>query len=158
MVIGSSYAALCLAHDVGRLLRAESTGFTEKGPEVEEGGKKRKTQVWDRFAIRPGKVVLNVEDLVTTSSTCVEVRRGIREGNANKFGVAEPVQFAPLLATVVNRSPDEKFEGAPIFCVARYNMGQWTPDECPLCQQGSPLIERPKKQWKELTGRDLPIL
>jgi orotate phosphoribosyltransferase len=136
-VIGSDHAGAALSHAVATLLGVQHD-FTEKGPD--------KTQVWKRFAIEPGEVVLQVEELVTTTGTLKAVREGVRAGNPSH------VTFAPLCLTLVHRSDEYELEGAPIVHAAHYDIQTWRPEECPLCKGGSKRL-RPKQNWAELTGK-----
>jgi len=137
-VIGSSYAAITLSFAVAELLNAEH-GFTEKGH--------NKTQVWKRLEIFPGQKVLQVEELITKTTTLEAVRCGIREGNPN------PVQFIPFVITLIHRSEIYEIEGSPILHLIHYDIENWTTNECPLCKKGSKKILEPKKHWKELTNQ-----
>lgn len=136
-VIGSDHAGATLSYAVAARLNAQHD-FTEKGPD--------KTQVWKRFEIAPDEVVLQVEELVTTTSTLQAVRAGIRAGNPH------PVQFAPYVLTLVHRTYLTTFEDEPILFAAHYDIKTWTPEECPLCKEGSPRL-RPKQNWAELTRK-----
>ena len=136
-VIGSDHAGATLSFAVAASMRAQHD-FTEKGPD--------KTQVWKRFEILPGETVLQVEELVTTTGTLQAVRRGIRGGNHFR------VEFAPVVATLVNRSSITEFDGNPIVHMVHFDIQSWTPEECPLCAAGSPRV-RPKQNWAALTGR-----
>lgn len=135
-VIGSDHAGAVLAFEVARQLGVKSD-FTEKG----EG----KSQNWKRFEILPGETVLQVEELVTTSLTLSEVRKGILKGNPS------PVEFFPFVITLVNRSPMNEFDGVPLLSVRDYSINTWEPADCPLCQLGSKAI-KPKANWAELTA------
>lgn len=136
-VIGSDHAAVALSHSVGTWLCARHDS-TEKGP--------GKTQLWNRFTIAPGEVVLQVEELVTSTRTLQAVRNGIRQGNPEK------VEFAPLVMTLVHRSKVHEIEGSPIFHLVHYDIKTWDPEVCPLCAAGSRPL-RPKQNWRKLTGR-----
>lgn len=136
-VIGSDHAGATLSFAVAAQMFAQHD-FTEKGPD--------RGQLWKRFAINPGEVVLQVEELVTTTGTLEAVRRGIRQGNPHD------VTFAPLTATLIHRSDVNEFEGAPIVYLAHYDIKTWDPSECPLCAGGSSRL-RPKQHWAELTGK-----
>jgi orotate phosphoribosyltransferase len=135
-VVGSDHAAATLSYEVARCFLAQHD-FTEKGLD--------KTQLWKRFVIQPDEVVLQVEELVTTSGTLQAVRDGLRR--AHPAGIT----FAPLVATLVNRSPLTHFEGVPIVSLATYDIKSWAPEECPLCAAGSPRV-RPKHNWAALKG------
>lgn len=136
-VIGSDHAGATFSHDVARWFGAMHD-FTEKGP--------NKTQVWKRFAINPGEAVLQMEELMTTAGTMLEVREGIRAGSTN------PVTFVPVVGVLVHRSGVNEIEGAPVVFLAHYDIAVWEPDTCPLCAAGSERI-RPKQNWAKLTGK-----
>lgn len=137
-VIGSDHAGAAFSHSVATFLKARHD-FTEKGPDD--------TQIWKRFPIAPEEPVLQVEELVTTTKTLRKVREGIRAGNA------EPVTFVPLVATLVHRSTEYQFEDAPIVFLVHYNITNWTPQECPLCQQGSECLKpKIKESWAQLVA------
>ncbi len=137
-VVGSDHAGATLSFAVAAQLLAQHD-FTEKG--------ESKTQVWKRFAIQPDEVVLQVEELITTTGTLQAVREGIRAGNSH------PILFAPLSLALIHRSSIYQFEGAPIVYMAHYNVDSWVPEECPLCAVGSERI-RPKQNWERLVGRE----
>jgi len=136
-VVGSAYAAIDLAKDAANIM-----GVRHGIPEKE--GKK---QLWQRLAINPGEVVLQVEELITTLGTTEAVRRGIREGNPT------PVTFAPAMLCLIHRSEVTEIEGAPILHLAHFDIWAKPPPECPLCKAGSERQVRPKAHWAELTGR-----
>src|SRR3989338_4293866 len=64
-VIGSDHASAVFSYEVARRLGLKYD-FTEKGP--------YNTQVWKRFEIDSDEVVLQVEELVTTTATLGRVR------------------------------------------------------------------------------------
>ncbi len=136
-VIGSDHAGAVLAFEVARQLGVMSD-FTEKG----EG----KSQVWKRFQIEKGAKVLQVEELMTTSLTASEVRKGLVRGNLT------PIEFVPYMFTLVNRSTQTTFENAPLHSVRQLTINTWDPSECPLCAAGSERV-KPKANWAKLTGK-----
>ncbi len=140
-VIGSDHAGADFSHGVATWLNAKHE-FTEKGP--------NKSQLWQRLTIEPDEVVIQAEELVTTTTTLKAVREGIRAGNAK-----QPVRFAPFVATLVHRSKECEFEGWPIKYLVHYDIETWDgPETCPLCKQGSKRL-RPKTggNWAELTAK-----
>jgi len=141
-VIGSDHAGATLSYAVAAQLGLQHD-FTEKGMDEISG---RKLQVWKRFSIQPDERVLQVEELVTTTGTLRAVREGIRTGNPT------PVLFAPLVAILVHRSDENKFEEYPILYLIHFDIQTWKPEECPLCAAGSKRL-RPKTNWAELTGK-----
>lgn len=143
-VVGSDHAGAAIALAVADLLGAKCD-FTEKGL--------NKAQIWQRHPIGDGEVVLQVEDLITTSSTFDAVRAGIQAGTPH------PVTFAPVSLVVVNRSSFRGIDGAPLEELLRCNIETWAGPfqpigkngPCPLCAVGSPRV-RPKQNWAQLTG------
>jgi|GEM_PF-431459 orotate phosphoribosyltransferase len=141
-VVGSDHAGAVFSHEVARLFNTQHD-FTEKGP--------NKTQEWKRFTIDPDELILQVEELVTTTGTLQAVRDGIRAFPEHK---QHPVKFADVVATLVHRSTVYEFEDAPILHFVHYDIAVWEPDQCPLCKAGSPRI-KPKAgaNWALLTGK-----
>jgi orotate phosphoribosyltransferase len=140
-VVGSDHAGAAFSHSVAMLFNAQHD-FAEKGPD--------KTQVWNRFIIRPDEVVLQVEELVTTIGTMQAVRNGIRNSQLHPY----PIRFADVAATLVHRSPTFEIEGTPIIYRIHFDIEVWPPAECPLCAKGSKVL-RPKagQNWQLLTGK-----
>lgn len=138
-VIGSDHAGAALSHSVA--IRAGAMhDFTEKGPD--------KTQLWRRHQIEPGQVVLQIEELMTTSATLLAVRQGIIAGNEAE------VTFAPVVGVLVNRSGLTQVGDSGIISPFSYEIKTWDgPGSCELCAQGSGRL-RPKTHWRELTQPD----
>jgi hypothetical protein len=146
-VIGSDHAAAIFSQRVAAHL-GSMHDYPEKGSEKElPGGKKEKTQNWKRFEVQPDEMVLQVEELVTTTSTLEAVRKGIVASQS------QPVNFFPHIMTLVHRSPQMDFYGFPMLFVRHYDIKKWDPADCPLCALGSKRILEPKKHWAELTGQ-----
>lgn len=139
-VVGSDHAAATFSSRVSEYLYAQDD-FTAKVPNDE----KIKTQAWKRFDIEPEEVVLQVEELVTTTITLAAVRYGIRETMGNE------VKFAPIVATLIHRSNEYELEGNPIIFLAHFDINVWDPKDCPLCAGGSKRV-KPKTNWAELTA------
>lgn len=135
-IIGSDHAGATLSFEVARQL-AVRHDFTEKGDS--------KSQVWNRFVIGSQERILQVEELVTTSLTLDEVRKGVRAGNPNG------VTFMPYVMALVHRSSAVQFEGGDIHFVRHYDINTWDPADCPLCARGSKRL-KPKANWRELTA------
>lgn len=140
-VVGSDHASATLSYQLAALLGCRHD-FTEKEVDRATG---EKTQVWKRFQIKPGEVVLQVEELVTTAKTLLQVREALRAGND------EPVDFAPLALTLVHRSECVEIEGDPIRYGGHWDIHTWDQSECPLCKEGSKPL-KPKHNWVELTA------
>lgn len=146
-VIGSPYAAITFSYDVAKALGAIH-GFPEKDPI----NPKKKQMLWKRMTIPAGSKVLQIEELITTSSTFREVRRAVTAGNT------EPIDFLPIIGALVHRPPklatEYEIDGEKIKIISLIEKEIWAvnPKDCPLCKAGSPRY-RPKSHWKELTGK-----
>jgi hypothetical protein len=145
-VVGSAYAALDFSNSVARQFGAIH-GHTEKVVVKLDGGGEREEQRLKRFEIPEGMLVLDAEELMSTSGTAEKVHVGIEQGNPH------PVRFAPLLV-LVHRSPVTEFRGRPIIYPPQFHLDIWTakPEECSLCQNGSERIDNVKDtaNWQRL--------
>lgn len=141
MVVGSAYGAITMAFEVARHIGVCDAGFTEP---VEVDGEKE--MILKRFPInKEVPTVLMVEDVMTTGGT---TRKSIK---AVESAGGEVIDFILVL---VNRSGMQQLDGRRIVALIDREMPIWTPDECPLCKDGSEAI-RPKgtENWSRLTGQ-----
>ncbi|MFC2286297.1 MAG: orotate phosphoribosyltransferase [Selenomonas sp.] len=123
-VVGPVTGGILLAHETGKALGTRAI-FTER-----ENGK----MTFRRgFSLKKGERVLIVEDIVTTGGSIKEVIDVVRE-----FG-GIPVAVAML----VDRSNGKvNFEGVPCTALLHMDVETYTPEECPLCKEGTPLTKR----------------
>ncbi len=135
--LGSAYAALDFSKDVANLLGARHAPL-EKG--------ENKEQLWRRLEIRRNEVVLQVEELMTTSGTTKAVNAGIEKGNPVS------VAFAPVILVAVHRSQVYEIDGRKVIYLAHYDIWTSHSKDCKLCRAGSRRL-RPKTHWAELTGK-----
>jgi len=144
-VISSPYAAITFGHEVAKELDALFM-FCEKDP-ADPVGKK---MLWRRMQIPEGERVLQVEELITTSSTFKEIRRAVEDGNPN------PVNFFPEVGALVHRPEKlpKEYNGRRVIALIEKEIQVFEPGPatCPYCAAGSEPI-RPKENWAELTGK-----
>jgi len=132
-VAGPATGGIILAYEVARQL-GRQTGrrvravFTEK---TEDGGMALKRQ----WSLRPGERVLMVEDAVTTGGSVSKAMAALQPHGPTLVGVG----------CIVDRSGGMVDFGVPLRSLARVDVASWTPEECPLCRAGVPLV-RPKEQ------------
>lgn len=141
-VVGSDHAGAAVVLPLGELLIARSD-FCTKGPE--------NTQVWNRHEIDEDAEVLHVEELITSFATACAVRKGVREYHA------WPVNFVPVLGTIVHRPPPEaveqdSFEDGRVISVYKLPTAIFDPNNCPLCDAGSPVLRATKANWPLFVG------
>jgi len=142
-VIGSAYAAITFSHELAKAMRALH-GAVEK----DSSDPDQKRMLWRRMTIPAGAKVLQGEELITTIGTTREVRRAVTEGNA------EPVEFLPIVGTIIHRPVQLPmiYEGLEVVSLVERKVWAVEPSECPLCKAGSKRV-KPKTHWAELTGK-----
>lgn len=153
-VVGADTSSTALAKDVAIIAKAGHITMKK----VSEPGRKLPRQIWnynENTPLRDGEVIFHVEDLITTSSSAMEVRKGIRHANC---GVK--VMFAPLLVAIVERSdPDKRVtqvEDSIILPLLQLSIQNYDPETCPYCVVGSKAIADVKKNWDELVATSAP--
>jgi orotate phosphoribosyltransferase len=142
-VIGSPYAAITFSHEVAKAFGAIHA-FPEKDPSDIDG----KKMVWRRMQIPKDAIVLQAEELVTTSDTFREVRRAVTMGNV------EPINWLYAVGALIHRPPKlpVNYDGIGIVSLVEVEIWAVEQKDCPLCAIGSPRY-RPKTNWDKLTGR-----
>ena len=123
VVAGPAIGGITLAHEVARQLGARSI-FAEK----ESTG----VRTFRRgFRISPGERVLVVDDILTTGGSIREVVTAVNGTEGQVIGIA----------VLVDRSQPKVEFGVPLFSCLRSQTITYTPEECPLCAAGVPLVK-----------------
>jgi orotate phosphoribosyltransferase len=89
----------------------------------------------DRLIVA-GKRSLLCEDVITTGGSIKRTASPIIDADG---------RVLPYVVALVNRSGLAEADGRQIVALIEHNLSIWTPEECPLCQQGSKAI-RPKEK------------
>jgi orotate phosphoribosyltransferase len=84
------------------------------------------------FSVRPGETAVVIEDVVTTGGSTREVIEVLRAAGARVLGAG----------SIIDRSGGRADLGVPRTALVTLDAVAYTPEECPLCQQGIP-IEKP---------------
>jgi len=121
-VIGPALGGVIIAYEVARALGVKSL-FTER-----EDGKMRMRR---GFCVNEGEKVLVVEDVITTGGSVNEVMEILVEQGAQVVGVG----------VIVDRSSGKVNFGVPTHALVALDIESYSPAECPLCQQGLPLVK-----------------
>jgi orotate phosphoribosyltransferase len=123
LVVAPALGGLIIGHETARALETPFL-FTERV----EG-----TMMLRRgFGVGPDQAIVVVEDVVTTGGSTREVIELLESLGGTVVGVA----------SLVNRSSaDNPFEPRPYAALIRAEFQTWTPDLCPLCRQGEPLVK-----------------
>jgi orotate phosphoribosyltransferase len=83
------------------------------------------------FAIEPGQRVLLVEDVVTTGGSLREVQQLITASGGSVVAVC---------ALVDRTSGRDVGFGMPLTALVRVEVPTFSPEDCPLCREGLPLV------------------
>lgn len=151
-VVGADTSSTTLAGCVANFFEVRHIKMvkTEKEP-----GKN--IQVWSPDNLDPmsltGHYGLQVEELITTAKSAIDVREGIR-----KTPLGHALYFKNILPTIVNRSdprnPVDMINGSKVLSLLRLSINNFELSECPYCKAGSVALA-PKKDdnWKRLTAK-----
>lgn len=122
-VIGPAMGGIVLAYEMARALGARGI-FTER----DEAGKMTLRR---GFAIQPGDQVLVAEDVMTTGGSAAEIVEIAERIGARVVGVV----------SLVDRGGAKRFEGRRVASALKVELPTYTPDQCPLCRQGLPVVK-----------------
>lgn len=131
-VLGPMTGGILLAHEVGKALGTRAI-FTER-----ENGKMTLRR---GFKLAPEERVLIVEDIVTTGGSVREVVDVVKAAEADIVGVG----------LLVDRSGGRADFGVPnekVQALLKLDVQTYASEDCPLCQEGTPLTERGSKHLK----------
>ena len=93
------------------------------------------------FRIQRGEKVLIVEDVITTGGSVLEVGEVIRREGG------EVIAFT----SIVNRSEGRFQPGIPSYACVHMDIPIYTPQECPLCASGVPVVKPGSRGLREDT-------
>jgi orotate phosphoribosyltransferase len=145
VVVSSSQAAVTFGEIVSLIMNSMFV-YTEK----DINGKQKWT---GRFTIPEGANILQVEELITTIQTTVQVRDAVLSANP-KINFVK-IKGKNVVGTIVHRPDDlsieyPEFEVIPLIPQEVHN---WSPDECPLCKKGSIALP-PKANWSQFVEKE----
>ena len=123
VVIGPVTGGIILAHETAKHFGTRAI-FAER-----DNGR---MTIKRGFEIQPGERVLIVEDIVTTGGSVMEVIDVVREWGGIVAGVA----------MLVDRSGGTVDFGVPAKALLTLKIETLTPENCPLCKAGTPLVKR----------------
>lgn len=109
-----------------------------------------------KFVSEKGKVsmVMTAEDTILVNEASVILCDDIYSGHTNIHLTEEAVRncggqvLTPVLV-LANRSVFFENGGLQIISLIDQSLATWNPDDCPLCQRGSPAVV-PKGNWQRL--------
>jgi orotate phosphoribosyltransferase len=123
VVASPALGGLIIGHEVARAMGARFV-FTERDPVG-------KMVLRRGFSLDPQETVVVVEDVVTTGGSTREVIELVQASGVQVLGVG----------SIIDRSGGKVDLGVPRVALATLNAVAWTPEECPLCKQGLPVVK-----------------
>jgi orotate phosphoribosyltransferase len=130
LVVGPALGGVLVAHEVGRALGVRSI-FAER----QDG----KMTLRRGLEINDGERVLVVEDVVTTGGSIQEVIDLVREHDGIVCGAC----------ALVDRHSKELDFGVPFHQLLKLEIETYSPDSCPICEQGVPLVKPGSRKAKQ---------
>lgn len=123
VVAAPAVGGLIIGHEVARALGARFI-FTERGTDG-------RMILRRGFSVQPGESVVVIEDVVTTGGSTREVVELLEAAGAR----------VPAAGSIIDRSGGSAQVGAPRVALATLQAIAWRPEDCPLCQQGLPVVK-----------------
>jgi orotate phosphoribosyltransferase len=122
VVVGPTTGGVIIAYEVAKNLKTRSI-FAE--PEGEGRVFKR------GFGLKKGERVLIVDDILTTGKSVNEVIDLVKKNDGEIIGIG----------LLLDRSGGKVSFGYPLKPLAITEVKNYTPEECPLCKKGEPLVK-----------------
>ncbi len=124
VVVAPAIGGIVIGHEVARALKARSL-FAERDSTTNEMALRR------GFEIKPGEFVVVIEDVITTGGSTKEVVQLTRAAGARVVAAG----------SIIDRSGGKADVGAPRVSLEILSPVNYRPEECPLCQQGIPVVK-----------------
>jgi orotate phosphoribosyltransferase len=124
VVVSPALGGLIIGHEVARALGCRFI-FTERDPET------RKMVLRRGFHVEPGEAAAVIEDVITTGGSTQDV--------IDTLGAAGATVLAA--GSIIDRSGGLANVGVPRVALVTLQVAAHYPAECPLCQQGIPVVK-----------------
>jgi orotate phosphoribosyltransferase len=128
LVASPALGGILIGHEVARALGARFV-FTERDPSG-------KMVLRRGFTVEYGERAVVVEDVVTTGGSTREVVEALQAGGAEVLAAA----------SIIDRSGGQAQVGVPRVSLVTLSVVTYPPDDCPLCQQGLPVVKPGSRQ------------
>lgn len=122
VVIAPAYGAIVLGYEVAKQM-GKPFAFSQR--------KEEKMTFRSGFDVKPGMKAIIIEDVTTTGGSIFEVQELLKERNVECLGIG----------LLVDRSNGKVDFGCPVEALLTVDAVSWTPEECPLCKDGSKAVK-----------------
>ena len=119
---------------------ARSLGVRSIFVEKKEGG----MELRRGFEIEPGEKVIICEDIITTGGSALKAAQAIETlgGEVVAFASLANRGFCKRVGGENEAKPECKLpKDIPLFSLADFTFEMYTPDECPMCKEGSVAVK-----------------
>jgi orotate phosphoribosyltransferase len=123
-VVSPALGGLIIGHEVARAFGSRFI-FTERDPET------KKMILRRGFRIEPGETAVVIEDVITTGGSTQDVIETLRAAGAAVLAAG----------SIVDRSGGHADVGVPRIALVTLQVAAHYPEQCPLCQQGIPMVK-----------------
>src|SRR5579884_2911162 len=123
LVVSPALGGMIIGHEVARALGVRFV-FTERDAD-------RKMALRRGFVIAPGEQVVVVEDVITTGGSTKEVIDIVSAAGAKALAAG----------SIIDRSGGAADLGVPRVAAETLSVPAYDPANCPLCQQGVPIVK-----------------
>jgi orotate phosphoribosyltransferase len=124
LVVSPALGGLIIGHEAARSLGTPFL-FTERDPES------RKMVLRRGFTVQPGQTAVVVEDVITTGGSTRDVVDCLQAAGARVLAAG----------SIIDRSGGTADVGVPRVALATLQVEAHSPEDCPLCRQGLPLVK-----------------
>ena len=134
-VCAPALGGVLAGYELARALGVRSIFVERKGGEME---------LRRGFEVRSGERIVVCEDIITTGGSAMEAADTLSELGADVIAFAALANrgFCHRQGTVTDAKPECKLpREIPFFALADFEFDMYTPEECPLCAQGSEAIK-----------------
>ncbi len=122
VVVGPTTGGVIIAYEVAKNLKTRSIFAESEG----------ESRVFKRgFSLKKGERVLIVDDILTTGKSVNEVIDLVRNHDGEIVGIG----------LLLDRSGGKVDFGYPLKPLATTEVKNYSPEECPLCKKGEPLVK-----------------
>jgi orotate phosphoribosyltransferase len=131
IVMSPAIGGLIIGHEVARALGGREANQAKPARFIFTERDAGKMSLRRGFSLEAGMRVVVVEDVITTGGSTREVIDLARAAGAEVTGAG----------SIIDRSGGAADLGVPRVALATLQVRTWKPEECPLCQQGLPVVK-----------------